>query len=94
MTGWDMHRDPLPVVPQDFELASGTRIEGSVICHHPYGFGVRLPSVDQYGHVDITEVSEGTVLGEDDFPPIGEALALTVIGYTEIGRQLRLSAKR
>jgi predicted RNA-binding protein with RPS1 domain len=94
MTGWDMHSDPVPVVPEDCELAPGTRVEGSVICHHPYGFRVRLTSVEQSGHVNITEVSEGTVLGEDDFPPIGRVLALTVIGYTEIGRQLRLSAKR
>jgi len=94
MPEWDMHSDPLPLLPEGADLAPGTQVEGSVICHHPYGFGVRLSSVDQYGHVNITDVSDAENIRESDFPPIGSVLALTVLGYSGVGRQLRLSARR
>jgi len=94
VSDWDMHSDPGSTVPEDQELPEGTRITGEVICHHAFGMGVRLDGPVQYGHVNITEISQGPLRGPEDFPPIGSHVSVVVIGYTGIGGQLRLSATR
>lgn len=93
MTGWDMHEDPATLVPRDHQLPPGTTVEATVICHHPWGIGVKLADGTQYGHVNVPVISDGRIGGPEDYPPIGHSTAAMVLGYSGAG-QLRLSTRQ
>jgi hypothetical protein len=44
--------------------------------------------------VNITEIKPGTVRGRKDFPAIGNPAEGTVLGYTGIDSQLRISLRQ
>jgi hypothetical protein len=70
MAEWDMH-DPgaAPVVDEGDRLPEGTRVKGVVVCHHPFGLGMRLSGRDECGHVDIISIAPPNVRldGSQDF---------------------------
>jgi hypothetical protein len=76
-------------------LAVGTRVSGTVVCHHVFGLGVWLPEHGQYGHVNITSIAPPGVplRGPEDFPLIGSVVEGTVLGYTHRDAQLTLSLR-
>jgi hypothetical protein len=93
VTAWDMHADPAALVPENRQLLSaGETVTATVVCHHPWGIGVRLPDSGQYGHVDVPAISDGVIRGSEDYPPIGLVTAAVVLGYNGTG-QLRLTTR-
>lgn len=64
-----------------------------VVCHHVYGLGVRLDEGD-YAHVNIDEITDRPLAGPQDFPPVGSQVSGTVLGYSGMHQQLRLSLRR
>jgi predicted RNA-binding protein with RPS1 domain len=92
-TGWDMHSDPAALVPEDHRLPAGTLVQATVICHHPFGIGVRLTDGTQFGHVNVPEITDAAIRGIEDYPPIGLTTAAAVLGYRGTG-QLRLSLRQ
>jgi exosome complex RNA-binding protein Csl4 len=69
-------------------LAPGEAVSGVVVCHHPFGLGIRLDERHEYGHVDVAQISEGIIRDADDYPPVGERVRARVLGYA--GDQLTL----
>jgi hypothetical protein len=92
MTGWDMHSDSTTLTPEDHQLPPGTPVQVTVICHHPSGIGVQLADGTQYGHVDVPAISDGTIAGPQDYPPIGHPADAVVLRYSGTG-QLRLTLR-
>jgi hypothetical protein len=93
MTDWDMHEDPATSVSEDHELPAGAIVHTTVICHHPFGIGVRLADGTQYGHVNVPVITDGPLQGPADYPPIGHTAPAVVLGYSGSG-QLRLTLRR
>jgi hypothetical protein len=89
---WDVHADPATHVPEEHQLRAGTRVSGTVICHHPFGLGIRLTDCNQCGHVDVPLIRDGPIRGPEDYPPIGRTAPAVVIRYDVLG-QLRLSLR-
>jgi len=92
MTDWDMHGDPAAAVPTTAQLPAGMRVTGVVVCHHPFGLGVRVDAWNQYGHADVPSIRDGVVSGPADYPPIGRTVSALVLGYSG-SSQLRLTLK-
>jgi predicted RNA-binding protein with RPS1 domain len=92
VTGRDMHEDPAPQVPREHRLPAGARVSATVLCHHPWGVGIRLADSTQDGHVDVPFIRDGPVRGPQDYPPVGQAMPAVVIRYSGTG-QLRLSMR-
>ena len=71
----------------------GDQVHGVVVCHHHYGLGLYLPDRDEYGHVNITSIKPPgeRIDGTADFPPVGSQVDGTVLGYTGIDSQLRIT---
>jgi hypothetical protein len=93
-SSWDMHQaGACPVRPSDDRLPAGTIVTGEVVCHHPFGLGIRLHNRDECGHVDVPCVSSDPVRGPEDFPPIGMVVGAWVVGYIGANAQLRLHLK-
>jgi hypothetical protein len=92
--GWDMHDHGGEITkPVAERRREGDNVQGVVVCHHQYGLGVYLPDRDEYGHVNITSIKPPgqRIDGPADFPPIGSEVEGTVLGYTEIDSQLRIT---
>jgi len=87
-----MHEDQRSCVAPDDHLTEGTFVTGMVICHHPFGIGVRLDESGQYGHVDVPFIRNKVTRGPDDYPAIGQAISAVVLGYDGFG-QLRLTTR-
>jgi ribosomal protein S1 len=79
----------LPARPEADRLQVGALVAGSVVCHHVFGMGVHLAGRDEYGHVDIIDISRKPLRGPEDFPAIGSTVRARVLGYS--GGQLRLT---
>jgi predicted RNA-binding protein with RPS1 domain len=87
---WDMHEQvssPAPPLPG---LRVGEQVTGWVICHHPWGLGLRIDRTGQYGHVDVPHINAEGVGGIADYPAIGQTVRAVVLNYAGNG-QLRLS---
>ena len=71
----------------------GEQVRGVVVCHHAYGLGMYLPDRSEYGHVNITSIRPAgqRLAGPADSPPIGAEAQGTVLGYTGIHDQLRIT---
>lgn len=84
-----------PPAPPERSLREGERVDGVVVCAHPFGLGVHLPAAQDFGHVDVPfiGVDGATSLGLDDLPAIGTVLALESFGRNWRG-QLKLRAVR
>jgi hypothetical protein len=83
--------------PEGNRLASGTRVSGTVVCHHHFGLGMsvadhdayaHVTDHDAYGHVNITAISRRPFRGPEDFPSVGSSVSGEVLGYT--GDQLAI----
>jgi len=92
VTSWDMHEDPATQVPEEHRLRAGARVSVTVVCHHPWGVGIRLTDGTQYGHVDVPFIRDGPIRGPQDYRPIGQTMPAVVIRYSGSG-QLRLSMR-
>ncbi len=57
MTDWGMHEGPRTQVPAEHRLPAGAKVFVTVVCHHPWGIGIRLADGTQYGHVDVSHLS-------------------------------------
>ena len=91
---FDIHdAGSVPAVADERLLAEGLPVAGRVMCHHPFGLGVYVEARDQYGHVHVPYIREGTVRGAEDYPSIGAAVEASVLGYSGAQRQLRLSLR-
>jgi hypothetical protein len=71
-------------------LDEGTRVAGVVVCVHPFGLGVHLDGGRAFGHVDAPFMGRPSVSGLEDYPQVGTALDLEVLGYSGGSDQLRL----
>lgn len=92
--GWDMHDHGAEIVTLERNrLDEGAPVNGVVVCHHPFGLGVYLADVDQYGHVNITAIGT-SVRGPNDFPAVGSAIEGTVLGYSGMLGQLTLTLQQ
>jgi hypothetical protein len=69
-------------------LGTGTGVGGFVVCHHEFGIGVYVGSHDQWGHIDIPHIKDGSLPGPGDFPAIGTEVQGRVSGYSESGQML------
>jgi hypothetical protein len=87
-----MHDDPETRVPLERQLDRGTAVDAVVVCHHPFGMGLYVESVRQYGHVDAQNVRNRGMHDPDDLVPIGTAVTAVVLRYSGVG-QLRLSTR-
>jgi ribosomal protein S1 len=93
-SGWDMHGHGEELKRQaGAQRSKGASVTGTVVCHHPFGLGVHIDDCNEYGHVNITEIGVDPLRGPEDFPPIGSVVTATVLGYTGIHAQLRLTLK-
>ena len=89
---FDMHEEgAVQPVPVHQRLAAGQAVSGVVVCHHPFGVGVRVDERGEYGHVDVSQISGGIINGPDDYPQLGDRVRARVLGYA--GDQLRLSLR-
>jgi ribosomal protein S1 len=89
---FDMHAaGAVPAIPEDQRLEQGLVVSGVVVCHHPFGLGVRLADREEYGHVDVPQISDGMIRGPEDYPAVGEHVRGRVLGYA--GDQLRLTLR-
>jgi hypothetical protein len=79
-----------PVRPSVDWLPASAIVTGEVVCHHPFGLGIRLHDRDKYGHVDPPFVSSDPIRGPEDYPPIGMIVRARVVGYAGARAQLRL----
>jgi hypothetical protein len=61
----------VPPVPDEQQFAQGQRVRGVVVCHHSFGIGIHVGERDQYGHVDVPQISEGVIRGPEDYPRLG-----------------------
>ncbi len=87
----DLHdADHAPVA--DVEIPSGTVVDCTVMCHHPFGMGVWVADHGQFGHVDVPAIRDGKIRGVEDFPTIGTRVRAVARGYSG-SRQLRLSTR-
>ena len=85
-----MHaRGAVPRVSDEEMLHEGLRVRAQVVCHHPFGIGLFVEAHDQYGHVDVPQITDGRIDGPEDYPPIGTEVDARVLAYSA-GRQLRL----
>jgi hypothetical protein len=92
--GWDMHDHGDEIMkPQADRSAQGAPVVGVVVCHHPYGLGIYIADRDEYAHVNITSIKPPgeRIDGMADYPPLGSRVEGTVLGYTGIHEQLRVS---
>jgi ribosomal protein S1 len=71
-------------------LDEGTRVKGVVVCVHPFGLGVHLDGGQAFGHVNAPAMGGPSVQGLEDYPQVGTALDLEVLGYSGGSDQLRL----
>jgi predicted RNA-binding protein with RPS1 domain len=81
----------IPSVTEARRLEEGRNVTGVVVCHHPFGLGVRLEDREEYGHVDVPQIRDGVVRGVEDYPPVGERVRGRVLGHA--GDQLRLTLR-
>ncbi|MBO0608904.1 hypothetical protein [Myceligenerans salitolerans] len=88
----DLHDRRYSPRPAD-EIAEGTLVGVTVVCHHPYGLGVWVDGVDQFGHVNVPGISDEPIGSPENYPPIGDRLRAVVIGYNG-SQQLRLTTRR
>jgi predicted RNA-binding protein with RPS1 domain len=90
--GSDMHdQGVVPPPPDDERFGAGEIVRGVVICHHSFGIGIRVAERDQYGHVDVSQISWGVIRGREDYPPLGTVVEARVLGYSGAQTQLQLS---
>lgn len=91
---FDMHDAGAALtVAEDRELSEGLLVAGRVVCHHPFGLGAYVEAHDQYGHVNVPEISDGQIRDVHDYPAIGAAVQACVLGYSGAQRQLRLTLR-
>ena len=64
-------------------------MRGVVVCLHPFGLGVHLAEEQTFGHVDAPMMGKPSARELEDYPAVGMALGLEVLGYSGTG-QLRL----
>lgn len=72
------------------KLDEGTRVKGVVVCVHPFGLGVHLDGGRTFGHVNVSVMGRPSVSELEDYPQVGTALDLEVLGYSGESDQLRL----
>jgi hypothetical protein len=87
------HGDEIRTSRGGARRTEGEQVRGIVVCHHVYGLGIYLPDRDEYGHVNITAIKPPgeRIDGPADFPPVGGPIEGTVLGYTGVDQQLRVS---
>ena len=88
--GWDMHEAGSA---EFFTLPAGEVVAAEVICHHPFGLGLRLPEFDAHAHVNITEISETVVHGPKEFPAIGSRVLARSFGPSGEGHHLTMTLR-
>lgn len=84
---WCFHSHP-PEAGSRFD--EGARVRGVVVCVHPFGLGVHLDGGQTFGHVDAPFMGVPTTKGLADYPQVGTALDLEVLGYSGGSSQLRM----
>jgi hypothetical protein len=84
---WCFHSHPPETGPR---LDEGTRVRGVVVCVHRFGLGVHLDGGQTFGHVDAPFMGRPRVQALEDYPQVGTALDLEVLGYSGGRDQLRL----
>jgi len=88
---WCFHSHPPETGPK---LEEGILVKGVVVCVHPFGLGVHLDGGQIFGHVDAPAVGRPSVRGLEDYPQVGTALHLEVLGYSGGSGQLRMRVLR
>lgn len=62
---------------------------GRVVCHHASGIGVYISGCDQYGYVDVPQISDKRISGSEDYAQV----QARVLGYSGSQRQLYSSLR-
>ena len=87
-----MHTPPAAWRPA--RLAAGCVVRGVVVCVHPFGLGVYLPDVHDFGHVNVPEFLDGPTETLPEYPAVGEQHQFVVLGRSGVHDQLRLGNSR
>lgn len=83
--GWDLHDAGADIEAcRSRRLAAGTEVSAEVICHHPFGLGVRIVAFGELGHLDIDAIqpARGTIVDPLTYPEIGSQIPAIVLGYS------------
>ena len=81
---WENVRDKLPV---------GTRIQGRVTQHWPFGVFVEIPRIPFQGLVQLTDFRDEGRMTPDQYPEVGSLVDAVVLGFKETGKQIWLGMK-
>jgi predicted RNA-binding protein with RPS1 domain len=75
------------------QVKQGDIIEGSIIRHEPYGVFVDIDCPFE-GLIEIPEFREnGIMMTQQEYPHIGERVKAVVLGFKDMGSQVKLSVR-
>ena len=83
--GWDMHNAGADIeARRSRRLDAGLEVSAEVICHHPFGIGVRMVAFGELGHLDVVAIqpTRGTIVDPSTFPEVGSQIRVVVLGYS------------
>ena len=85
MDEWERIQKALPI---------GTRITGTVVAHKLFGIFVSINKVPFKGLREVINFKdEQERVTPADYPEVGQFIDAVIVGFQDIGRQIRLSIK-
>ena len=83
-TAWEELKDSLRI---------GTKVQGKVLRHAPFGIFVSLPGIPFDGLVQITDFKDTGRMTPNEYPALESTIDAVVLGFKETGNQIRLGMK-
>ncbi len=74
-------------------LRIGTKVQGKVLRHAPFGILVSLPGIPFDGLVQITDFKDTGRMVPNEYPALNSTIDAVVLGFKETGNQIWLGMK-
>jgi ribosomal protein S1 len=74
-------------------LKIGTKLNGTVTKHFPFGIFVNILGVKFTGLIQITDFKDQGYMTPLEYPPVGSTVNVVVLGLKESGQQIWLGMK-
>jgi ribosomal protein S1 len=65
----------------------GSRVQGTVTAHQPFGVFVNIGDADALGLIQITDFLDSGRMTVEQYPPVGALIDAVVLGHTDARRK-------